>query len=400
MANSITKGARDINKLENRATLSANVVERLTRERRYLHQHPELSGCEYATADRIETYLSQHTTAKTKRVAQTGVLATFESQKPGPKILIRVDTDALPIQETNDFDYRSEKRGVSHKCGHDGHTAIGLGLAELLTKAEITSGKVDIIFQPSEENGCGAKAVWADPNFHGGSYNFAFALHNLPRFEIGAAVVREGAFTAQVQSMIVKLTGKTSHAAEPEHGVNPALEMAAILAFSERLSLNEPTSPDFFVIVPVYANLGEKAYGISAGEGELHFTMRSWNTELLRQKTADLVAFISRRAEEADLKFSIEFLQEFDANFNSSPAVSFIRKAIVKSGVESTEAKYPFKWGEDFGYFTQRIRGAMFGLGAGLETPALHNPEYDFPDELIPIGAALFYEIIQEAIKP
>jgi len=378
--------------------LPEETTRRLIQMRRVFHREPEISGSEFETAEKIEEYLSQYSVASTMRVGNTGVIARFESDEAGPRILIRVDIDALPIAETNTFEHRSTRKGISHKCGHDGHATIGLGLAEAMSRNKLSRGAVHILFQPAEENGEGAMAVWNDLKFDGHSYDYTFALHNLPGFALAEVVVKDGPFTAQVQSIILALQGKTAHAAEPEHGKNPALAMAAILSFVDGLNRNEPSESDFFVGVAVHAVLGTPAYGISAGDGELHFTMRAWEPALLKEKTQQILNFAQARAAENGLKIEVSYTQKFEANINAEKGNDFIRKGAASLALKVREVDTPFKWGEDFGYFTQRIPGAMFGLGAGLECPALHNPDYDFPDELISTGVGLFYQIIAEVL--
>ncbi len=371
---------------------------KLIRMRRMLHAHPELSGHEWETQGRIKQFLNTETHAQCIDVAGTGLLAVFDSGKEGPVVLIRGDIDALPIEEINDFEHRSVYEGVSHKCGHDGHTTILLGLAMQLSARPLPKGKALLLFQPAEENGMGAEAVLRDPAFPAGEIDYVFALHNLPGFEKQMVVVKEGAFTAHVQSAIICLKGKTSHAAEPEHGINPAPAIAALLQYAQQHTHNEPAADDFFLLTPVYATLGEKAYGISAGYGEVHLTLRSWSSELMKEKSDALHAFVKQLAAAHGLKYELSWTQVFHANHNHPGAVAKVRQAAQTAGLQLMQAAVPFKWGEDFGLFTRRYKGAMFGLGAGKETPALHNPDYDFPDELIPAGVAVFEQIVRQTV--
>ncbi|MBU2018730.1 MAG: amidohydrolase, partial [Bacteroidetes bacterium] len=334
--------------------LNENILRQLTKIRKKLHANPEISEEEYETQKEIITFLSKETNAEIQKVANTGVLATFKSGKEGPTVLIRGDIDALPISEINEFEHRSMNPGVSHKCGHDGHTAILLGLAFLLSKEAPTKGTVLLLFQPAEENGMGAKGVLADPTFQNVKLDFAFALHNLPGFDRHEIVVKEQEFTGNVKSIIIQLNGKTSHAAEPEKGINPSLAIAELLQYADEITLNEPADKNFFLVTPVHLNMGDLAYGISAGYGELHFTIRSWSTELMATKCDALVQFIQQTCAAHQLKAGISWTQEFSANINHPEAVQHIRNASEKENYKLTETKYPFKWGEDFGLFTQQ----------------------------------------------
>ncbi len=378
--------------------LNSIQLNKLKEIRRTLHAHPEISEHEFETQKRILNYLAEGSTASTREIGKTGVLATFDSALPGPTIMIRGDIDALPIIEINTFEHQSTSAGVSHKCGHDGHTAILLGLAQLLSQQPITKGKVLLLFQPAEENGMGAAAVLADEQFQKETIDYVFALHNLPGYKMHEIVVKEQEFTGNVKSIILKMTGKTAHAAEPEKGYNPSMAIAEVFNFADRITHNEPASADFFLMTPVYATLGDLAYGISAGYGEVHFTIRSWSTDLMAQRNDEIVDFMENTCKKHNLEADITFTQVFHANINHPQAVDFVRIAALENKLNLTETSHPFRWGEDFGLFTQQYQGAMFGIGAGLSTPALHNPDYDFPDEITETGIGMFYQIIQQIV--
>jgi metal-dependent amidase/aminoacylase/carboxypeptidase family protein len=256
-----------------------------------------------------------------------------------------------------------------------------------------------LLFQPAEENGMGAEAVLKDPLFQELNFDFVFALHNMPGFEKNEIVLKENIFNANVKSIIIKLHGKTAHAAEPEKGHNPALAIADILYYSAKETHNKPEDEDFFLITPIHVNMGELAYGISAGEGEVHLTIRSWDLNLLDKKCDELVNFIKRTCFINKLQVDISWTQVFFANKNDNAAIDFVRNAAIENKLNIHEKTDPFKWGEDFGLFTQKHKGAMFGLGAGIDTPALHNPDYDFPDDITAAGVQQFYQIIQEINK-
>lgn len=377
------------------STLQVGLLEK-TREE--LHANPELSGKEYKTQAYLLSFLEKHTTAKLTKVGKTGLIASFSSSVKGQAVLLRADIDALPIQETNAFSYKSKTECVSHKCGHDGHAAMLLGVALLLSENPTSKGTVHLLFQPSEENGKGAEAVLNDPNFKALHIDTVFALHNLPGYPLKQIVVKENEFTANVKSVIIKLTGRTAHAAEPEKGINPSLAISTILQFSEEQTNNEPTSKDFFLFTPVHITMGELAYGVSAGYGEVHLTLRSWSTELMQKKCEKLETYINTLCAQQKLISDIQYTEVFYANVNHPQANETIKNAAKTSNLNLVTNATPFKWGEDFGLFTQRYKGAMFGLGSGENTPALHNPDYDFPNEIIPSGVAVFYHIIHQNI--
>lgn len=374
-----------------------DLLEQLVALRRELHAHPETAMEEEWTAKRITRYLEKLKPDELLTgIGGTGVMARFDGKSDGPVLLFRCELDALPIEEENDFDHRSTIDGKSHKCGHDGHMTILCGLAEKLAAERPAKGTVWLLFQPAEENGEGAKAVLEDERGKALKFDRVFALHNLPGFPKGTIMFRDDTFTAAVNSIVITLKGKTSHAAEPEHGINPAAAMGEIISRSLALDHNVPSDPHMRVVTPVYARLGSKDYGISAASAEVHITLRCWHDaelEQLQRCVEDIACEVSAHHK---LKVDIAYTQHFHANRNDPDTVDLVRKAVDALGLKKEERKHPFKFGEDFGLFTAKFPGCMFGLGAGEDTPALHNPDYDFPEEIIPHGIAVFERIIRD----
>lgn len=370
---------------------------KLIKFRKELHANPEVSGKEEETAKKILEFIGEQKPDKLlSGIGGNGIIATWDSGKKGPVILFRADMDALPIQESGDLPYKSKKKGVAHLCGHDGHSTILCGLAIKISEERPEKGKIHLLFQPSEENGEGAAAVIADKKFSRIQPDYVFALHNIPGYPMNSVIVKNSSFTAAVNSIIIHLDGKTSHAAEPENGINPAMAMAEILQKSIKLENPNPESKNMRLVTPVHVLLGEKAYGTSAGHAEVHLTLRCWENRKLNQLEKDIEKLASNIALNHKLDYRFEYTQTFHANENDSQCVDLVRKAAKKMKFTTVEREYPFKWGEDFGLFTSLYNGCMFGLGAGEDCPAIHNPDYDFPDELIETGVSVFSEIIRQ----
>ncbi|MCB0662236.1 MAG: amidohydrolase [Saprospiraceae bacterium] len=377
--------------------IDSGTLEKLKDIRQHLHVIAEVSEKEFETAKFIKSQLKDcQPDQLIDQLGGTGLLAIFDSGNPGPFIIFRAELDALPIQEINHFKYKSSTEGVSHKCGHDGHSTTLLGFAQWLAQNRPANGKVGLMFQPAEENGMGAAAILADEKWNDIHPDFVVAYHNLPGYNLGEIVFKPGSFTAAVKSIILKITGKTAHAAEPENGFNPAFTIADILQKVDSLSNNAPERSDFAVITPVHVNVGDLSYGIAAGYGELHLTIRTWTTAEIEKLEKNILEIAQSSCEATQTKLSVEFTQVFAANENDDLVVDAIRNAGEQLKLSVHERAYPFKWGEDFGLFTQRYKGAMFGIGAGKETPALHNPDYDFPDDILPIGIEMFKTIWQK----
>jgi amidohydrolase len=366
-------------------------LEHLTTLRRTLHVHPELSHQERETAATIARYIrSLEPDELIINLGGHGVLATFDSGVAGPTLLFRSELDALPIDETNTFAHRSVTNGVSHKCGHDGHMAILCGFAASLSINRPKRGKVHVLFQPAEETGEGAQCVLDDPQFADIKPDLGGALHNFPGVPLHAIVVRDGVFTAAVVSLVLRFLGRTSHASQPELGINPTLAVAALVRESDALNLNEPSSPEFQLVTPVCVRVGSPAYGVSAGDGEVHLTLRAWDDGRLDRLREAVITIGQKLATQHHLQMTTETLQHFHANVNDASVTNLVRQAAHDNGFEVIEQPDPVKGGEDFGLFTSRFPCCMFGLGAGDDVTALHSPDYDFPDELIETGVRMF----------
>lgn len=371
-------------------------IDEFIQIRRTLHANPELGCEEHQTAQRVVDYLSKFKPDDILTgLGGTGVAAVYNGKNPGKTIAVRCELDALPIHEINDVDYVSKHKGISHVCGHDGHMTIVLGLAAYLHHEPPVSGRVILLFQPSEEDGRGAAAILDDPAFQTIEPDYIVALHNLPGFPTGQIVVKTESFTPAVNSIIIRFSGKTAHAGEPHNGKNPALAIAEVLNELNKWVKTDISDPEFCLVTPIYMHMGEKAYGVSAGYGEVHLTIRCLTNEMMReleQKAEELVQEIARKH---GLGLDTEWVQSFFANQNDETIVSWIRKSGSELGYEVIDPKVPFGFGEDFGLFTERYTGAMFGLGAGVDTPSLHNPDYNFPEEIIENGVQMFRQIIR-----
>jgi len=370
------------------------LLQELISLRHKLHANPELSGKETNTSKVIYTFLKTCVpTTLLTNVGGYGVLAIFDSKKKGETILFRADMDALPITETNTFKHQSLTKGISHKCGHDGHTTTLLGFAKLLSKNPPKKGKIILLFQPAEETGEGANRIINDPKFKNLNPNYVFAFHNIPGETLHQVIIKNNSFTAAVKSIIIKIYGKNAHAAEPEKGINPALSISEIIQTFETLSNNDPKSENFSIITPIHITMGEIAYGTAAGYGELRFTLRTWTQEKMDILSSTIITILQKISIKHNVKIETEWTEEFKATKNNNDAINIILLAAKHQKLEVQLKKEPFKFGEDFGLFTQQFKGAMFGIGAGKHCAPLHNPEYDFPDKILPTTIQLFHQI-------
>lgn len=375
-------------------------INELVNLRHELHALAEVSGEEEKTSKKILSYLkSTKPDEIIEGLGGRGILARYSGKEEGPAILIRCELDALPIPEENDFDYISKNRETGHKCGHDGHMAIVCGLARLLGDTGLQRGEVMLLFQPAEETGQGARRVLDDEQFKGIKPDRVFALHNLPGYEKHQIVVKENTFAAASIGLIIRLKGETSHAAHPEEGNSPALAMSHLIQdFSALPQYYAPLNKAAKATV-IHARLGERAFGTSPGYAEVMATLRTYEDEtmeILKQKAVEIAEGLSQTYK---LGLETEWVESFSATVNDTDGVEIFRKVAKEHGLSVLEKEDPFSWSEDFGHFTNVFPGAMFGLGAGKEQPALHASDYDFPDELIETGVKMFAGIVDQCVR-
>lgn len=361
-----------------------------------LHRHPEISGEEKETARRIRNFLAQ---AKPDRLLADlgghGVAAVYDSGKSGPAILIRSELDALPIHEKSEVDYRSGTEGKGHLCGHDGHSTILTALALGLSRQRPQSGRVILLYQPAEETGAGAAAVLADPRFDEIRPNYSFSLHNLPGLPLGHVGLVEGPVNCASRGIKIRLSGKTAHASSPEHGVSPMRAISRLMPALAELGSGFPPQPDFSMVTITHAMMGEPAFGISPADAEIWATLRTLTDDRMEKLCAAAESLAKKIAAEQQLMLDIAYDDIFLHCENASEAVGHIRQALDEEKIPYNSEGLPMRASEDFGRFRAVSSSAMFFLGAGRDYPNLHNPDYDFPDALIGIGARIFMRIIR-----
>ncbi|MDR4987394.1 MAG: amidohydrolase [Bacteroidales bacterium] len=380
--------------------LTKSLLSEIKKLRKTLHQYPELSGKEKNTALRLKAYLQeQNPDILIERIGGYGLAAVFESGNKGPSLLFRADMDALPIEESNTFAHRSKNKGVAHKCGHDGHMAMLAGFASILRKQRPQQGRVILLFQPEEETGQGAAKVLADPQLSTFKPDYVFAIHNLPGFKKKSVVIREGPFASASTGMIIKLNGKSSHAAHPEQGQSPVHMMLELMQSLLAIPEQSDSFRDFVLVTIIHARLGEVAFGTNPGKATVMATLRTYlndDMDSLKRIAADLVKNLEGRY---GIPCEISYTEEFPATVNHSDACALVNKAVSKAGAETLLIEKAFRWSEDFGHFTQKFRGCLFGIGAGTAHPSLHNHDYDFPDELTETGISMFYHLAAPLVK-
>lgn len=366
-------------------------IKKIIDLRMKLHRLPELAFQEEKTIAEIEKYFQKFSPDKIIKLAGTGRAFVFDSGKVGKTVVFRAELDALPIPESVEVFNKSLIDGLSHKCGHDGHMAILSGLAEAISHQRPQKGKVVLLFQPAEEILQGAHNVIDDPNFKEISPDWIFALHNLPGFAANSVIIKEGNFTSATNGLTIKLFGKNSHAYNPKAALNPTVAVVKLLQFLHKDILNFEFK-DFVLSTPVYTRIGTPDFGLTPGDAEIKVTLRAYNYADLDKMIGLVQDEVKNICFSHKLKSKIIYTDDSAPIINNKEALEFVKQAAIENSNPIIEIDEPFKWTEDFGYYTIKYKGAFFGFGIG-DSPDLHDNSYEFSDNAILPAIKMFYSI-------
>ena len=374
--------------------------------RKDIHAHPELCFEEVRTADLVAAKLTEWGIPIHRGLGTTGVVGIVHGKDGGASGLavgLRADIDALPMQESNTFDHASRHAGKMHACGHDGHTAMLLAAAKHFSKFRDFDGTVYLIFQPAEEGGGGAREMIKDGLFEQFPMEAVYGMHNWPGMPVGQFAVSPGPVMASSNEFKITIRGKGSHAALPHNGIDPVpIACQMVQAFQTIISRNKKPV-DAGVISVTMIHTGE-ATNVVPDSCELQGTVRTFSFEVLDliEKRMRQVAEHTCAAHDATCEF--EFVRNYPPTINSPAEAEFARKVMAGIvGEERVLPQEPTMGAEDFAYMLQAKPGAYcfiangdgdhrtIGHGGGPCT--LHNPSYDFNDDLIPLGATYWVEL-------
>lgn len=347
--------------------------------RHLLHDHPQLSGSEEYAHNLIVQQLQQlHPTKVYTYVGGYGVIAVWGTNASAPTLAFRADIDALPI---------------GHRCGHDGHTAILLRFAERVDAEwqHNDSGNVLLIFQPAEETGLGAQQVIESGILQQYNIKAIYGMHNLPGYPLGQVVLNRHTFAAASTGIVFHLQGRPTHASTPEKGLNPGMAVAEAVQRMAQLNNAKGGVDDFRQSTLICARVGEPAFGTSAGEAELMFTLRAYSNNSMEHLLADVKELVGSIASRHHLQCDSWLQEPFRATENNSLLVEQMEEIVD----DCTYELLPFRWSEDFANYLTLFKGCFFGIGAGCQQPELHHPDYDFPDALIEPAVEVFCAIWQ-----
>ena len=381
----------------------------VTAIRRDIHAHPELCFQEVRTADVIAKALTDWGIPIHRGLGKTGVVGIVKNGSSSRAVGLRADIDALPMTEHNTFAHASKHAGKMHACGHDGHTAMLLAAAKHLAKHRHFDGTVYLVFQPAEEGGGGAREMIQDGLFDLFPMEAMFGAHNWPGMPVGSFAVKNGPMMASSNEFTVTIRGKGSHAAMPHLGIDPVPVAAQmVMAFQTIITRNRrPIDPGVISVTMIHAG---EATNVVPDSCQMQGTVRTFSFE-----TLDLIERRMREVAEhtcaafgASCEFS--FKRNYPPTVNHPHETAFVQRVLGEVvGPENVQAFEPTMGAEDFSYFLQAKPGCYFMIGNGdgahregghgLGPCMLHNPSYDFNDELIPLGATAWVRIAEEWLK-
>ncbi len=370
-----------------------------------LHRHPELCFQEVRTADLVAAKLTEWGIPIHRGLGTTGVVGIVKNGSSPRAVGLRADIDALPMTEHNRFAHASKHPGKMHACGHDGHTAMLLAAAKHLAKHRNFDGTVYLVFQPAEEGGGGAREMIKDGLFERFPMEAIFGAHNWPGMAAGQFALKSGPVFASSNEFKITIRGKGAHAALPHNGIDPVPVACQMVQAFQTIVTRNKRPIDTAVISVTMIHAGE-ATNVIPDSCEIQGTVRTFTTEVL-----DLVQQRMQRIAEAtcaafDTECSFEFHRNYPPTVNHPAETAFVRQVLGDVvGAYNVHEFEPTMGAEDFSYFLQALPGCYFLIGNGDGTHRegghgmgpcmLHNPSYDFNDELIPLGATAWVRLAE-----
>jgi amidohydrolase len=370
----------------------------LARIRRDIHAHPELGFEEGRTSDLVAAKLQEFGCEVHRGLAKTGVVGTLRRGNAPRSIGLRADMDALPIQERNAFAHRSTHDGKMHACGHDGHTTMLLGAAKYLAETRNFEGAVHFIFQPAEEGQGGGRVMVEEGLFDQFPCDAVFALHNKPGLPLGQMATRPGPLLASSDAWDIRVEGRGSHAAYPHLGVDPFVIGAQIvLALQAIVSRN--VDPIESAVVSVGTMKGGTTYNVIPDVLQIGGTVRTFRPELRDLVERRMGEISSGIAAAHGATATLDYRRRYPPTVNHADEAAFAADVAAEiCGADKVSRSYPPGMGaEDFSYMLNARPGAMLWLGNGPGEGGclLHNPNYDFNDDALPIGASFFARLAE-----
>ncbi len=376
--------------------------EEFTAVRRDIHRHPELGYQEFRTSDLVAERLASWGYQVTRGLGGTGLVGQLVRGQGSKRLGLRADMDALPIQEATGLPHASCHAGLMHACGHDGHTAILLAAAKHLAEHGQFDGTLNLIFQPAEEGLGGAKKMMDDGLFEQFPCDAIFAMHNMPGHPPGKLLLRDGATMASSENITITLEGQGGHGALPHVAIDPVVAGASVVMALQTI-VSRNVAPLQMSVITVGSLQAGKANNVIPQSATLKLSVRSLDRgvrQLLNQRIREVV---EGQAQCFGVKARIDFLGGYPVLVNTQAETDFARQvALELVGPENVELQTePLTGSEDFAFMLEQVPGSYLLIGNGDEASGghgacmVHNPNYDFDDGNIAIGAAYWVRLTE-----
>jgi len=372
--------------------------------RRDIHANPELGFEETRTSQLVADKLAEYGIEVHRGLAKTGVVGVIKGKKDsGRAIGLRADMDCLPMHETSEVPHKSKVAGRMHACGHDGHTTMLLGAARYLAQTRNFDGTVNLIFQPAEEGGGGGRVMVEEGLFKRFPVDAVYALHNWPGLPVGKMAVRPGAMMAATDEIKIKVRGSGGHAALPHLAADPVVATAHIITALQTIASRNANPIDALVVSVCSMQTSQVgAFNVIPGHVELIGTVRSFSPEMRELAEKRIKEIATSVAQGLGASAEVEYRRGYPATVNTEKEAVFaarVGEKVFGKGNVVTDGE-PTMGGEDFSYMLQAKPGAYVFLGQGGQQGGcyLHNPGYDFNDEVIPLGAGYLAALVEESL--
>ena len=371
--------------------------------RRDFHAHPEIAFEEHRTAQIVAEKLESFGIEVETGLAGTGVVGTLKKGTGNRSIGLRADLDALLINEANDFEHKSKTPGKMHACGHDGHTTMLLGAAKYLAEKGDFDGTITFIFQPAEENEGGGKVMIDDGLFDKYPVESVFGMHNIPGMPVGTFAMKSGPIMASFDIFNLKIIGKGGHAAMPHTAIDPIIIGTKIVDAYQSI-VSRYIDPQEPVVLSVTQFHGGDAYNVIPNEIEMKGTVRCFSSKVQESIENQMEQITSSICSAYGADYELGYERRYPATINTADEVTISEKVAKNiSGDEMVHTSpTPSMGSEDFAFMLQERPGSYIwiGNGDGEGSCMLHNPGYDFNDEILPIGATYWVNIAEEILSP
>jgi hippurate hydrolase len=372
----------------------------MTEWRHDIHAHPELAFEEQRTSDIVARELESFGIEVHRGLAKTGVVGVLKNNA-GPSIGLRADMDALPIHETNEFEHRSTYDGKMHACGHDGHTAMLLGAAKYLAETRNFKGTIHFIFQPAEEGEGGARVMIEEGLFEKFPCETVYGVHNLPAMETGTFHLRTGPIMAAYDTFEIKVLGRGGHAAMPHQGIDPIVVASQIVTALQSIT-SRNLDPIESVVISVTQIHGGSTNNVIPDGVWMEGTTRSFKPEIRDWLKPSMQRVVDGVAAAFGATVEFDYLRRYPSTINHLAETEIAAKIAAEVvGQERVDTNTPpLMGGEDFSFMLEKVPGCylFIGNGEGEGACMVHNPGYDFNDEILPIGATYFSRLVETVL--